>query len=187
MTATAKASRTPAARQRAGRPPAQPATQPAQATVTSLGDPSAGAQLARLQAQIDSLRAAQAAAPHPALPAGRPEDPDILGIPGLKPLRLSTTDVEPLSTGRHPLFYIDDREYTVPDEVPQSVALEFVHLAATGDVGLLTAQDYLLTELLSDEAYAALRAYKYLTAAQLAWIIQTCVRIALGALETPKG
>jgi hypothetical protein len=195
MAAEAGTRKTPAARQRAGTPPAPQATQPAQAQITSLGDPGqddTAAQLAELRAELATLRqqAAAAPAPQPApqRPAPpRPEVPDILGIPGLKPLLLTTPEDGDEPPARHALVYIDGEPITVPDEVSQSVTLEYMHLASGGrEVDLMSAQDYLLTALLGEDGYARLRAYKHLTTEQLAWVLNTCNRIAIGALEIPK-
>jgi hypothetical protein len=182
-----------AARQQAGTPAPPPATEPATALITSLGDPGqdTAAQLAALQAQVAQLQAQQAAAPaapraEVARPAG-PEAPDILGIPGLKPLVLTTPEDGDKPPGRHPLVYIDGEPITVPDEVSQSVTLEYMHRAGGGrEIDLLAAQDYLLTAMLGEDGYARLRAYKHLTTEQLAWVLNTCNRIAIGALEIPK-
>ena len=53
-------------------------------------------------------------------------------------------------------------------------------------MGEIAGTDYLLTELLGEDAYAELRACTSLTATQYAWIVTTCNRLAIGALELPK-
>jgi hypothetical protein len=195
-----RTAKTPSARQRAGQPaaPGTPGKQPAAATITSLGDGAASGEQPDFQAQIAELqqmaerlaRQQQAAAGQRALPAAppRPDGPGPLNWRGIEPLRLPAVsdDDEPEPVGRHALFYIGDTEYTIPDEVPQSDALEFLHLMAAPDLGPLVGQDFLLTMMLGAREYRELRAYKPLTSAQLAWIIETCTKICLGVLETPK-
>lgn len=190
-----------AAEARAGTPPAQPATQPAAASITSLGEPSQD--IAELRAEIAELRRErQERAPlegspippqpqRPALPVS-PADPDILGIPGLKPLRLTTDDDDKPVT-RHPLFYIDGEAVTVPDEVSSTVTVNYLRIIGAdveNDIGrgqaLVAGQSYLLREMLGDDGYKRLCDYKPLTQPQLTWIIETCTRIALGTIEIPK-
>lgn len=151
--------------------------------------------IAGLQAQIDALRQQpdrirqQAPAPPP-LPV-LDSDPDIAGLPGIKPLRLTTPD-RPRATTRHPLIYIDGEPVTIPDEIPQNIAAEYLHIAAsTADPGLAQAraQDYLLTAVLGEDGYRRLREYPHLKAQQFAWVVETCQQLTVGALETqvPKG
>ena len=136
---TTPARKPPAARQTAGRPAQVPSVTPSQAgVVKSLGDPrlqgSTGdqlaalqgqvrrgdpadiqAQLADLQRQLAELTQGTPPAPPPRhAEIAAPADPDVLGLPGVKPLRLVTSS-EPES--RHPLVYIDGEPITVPDEL----------------------------------------------------------------------
>ena len=117
-----------------------------------------------------------------------PADPDIAGLHGIKPMRLFTSDDdEPVE--REPLFYIDDVAYTIPVRVGMDVAIEYLHRAAAvggGGEGEALAADYLLTEMLGEEGYRALRTYKKLTAAQFAHVIAVCTRIALGSSRSQK-
>jgi hypothetical protein len=148
------------------------------------------AQIAEMQQTMEAMArqqqtaAAQRALPPP--PAPPQADAGPLNWRGIEPLRLSS-DATIEDTGRHPLFYIDDRAYTVPNEVSSAVGLQYIHLSAGGDIGVLQAQDYLLNELLGADAYRALREYQALTSAHLAWVIEACSRLALGTIEVPKG
>lgn len=203
------------ARQRAGTPPKSPGTgQPAAATITSLGagaeepqpgalDPAAMmAQLQQMQQTMqqtmEQMARQQQAAAARALPAGAPgqrpqmdtvdSDPDILGIPGLKPIRISDDDGDGDKPERRvPWFYVGDKQFTVPERVTQALALEYMHLGAVGtDMAMAQAQDFLLTALLGEDDYRELRHSRRLTREHLGWILETANRIAVGALEVPK-
>ena len=117
-----------------------------------------------------------------------PADPDIAGLQGIKPMRLFTSDDdEPVE--RDTLFYIDDKPFTIPVRVGVDVAIEYLHRAAAvggGGEGEALAADYLLTEMLGEEGYRALRTYKKLTAAQFAHVIAVCTRIAVRVARDPK-
>jgi hypothetical protein len=173
----------------------QPAAQ--DAAEQAPGDPAADA-LAILRAEVAELRqqAAQARAERavieapqppqrPALPV-TPADPDIMGLPGIKPLRLtSDTDGKPVT--RHPLFYIDGVAVTIPDEVSQQVSVNYMRIVGENtEQAMISGQSYLLREMLGEDGYQRLCDYKPLTREQLGWIIQMCNRIALGGLEVPK-
>jgi len=156
------------------------------------------AEIAELRRQAAEARQERAAiepvppAPlRPALPVS-PADPDILGIPGLKPLRLTTDDDDKPVT-RHPLFYIDGEAVTIPDEVSSQVTVNYLRIIGVdvdNEVGrgqaLVAGQSYLLREMLGDDGYRRLCEYKPLKQQQLAWIIETCTRVALGTIEIPK-
>lgn len=106
-------------------------------------------------------------------------------------LRL-TPRAEPAA--RVPLFYIGDLEFTVPADPGANIALQYLHIAAGQDCacikphgrGEMAANDYLLTELLGEDGYQALREFDGLTTADLGQIIAIAVKITLGALEIPK-
>jgi hypothetical protein len=100
---------------------------------------------------------------------------------GIQVLRLTTGTTE---AARVPLFYIDDREYTVKASPGMNIALQFLHIGRTQGEGI--AIDYLLGKMLGDEAYKALREYDDLTAEQLMQIIETVTSLAMGAMELPK-
>lgn len=96
-------------------------------------------------------------------------------------LELSSDDV--VNEERIPLFSIDGTEYTMPAEVPGYVALEATDLWATQGEAVSTR--WLMRELLGDEGYAALRACKTITKAQVRQVMQIMVKHALGD-EDPK-
>ena len=109
--------------------------------------------------------------------------------PGFEPLRLETPDEAPEEAPRVELFSIDDQPFTIPVRVPQQVAVEYLHRFATagGPEGQVLANDYLLTQVLGEDAYAALRAWPHLTTDQFAWVTEVITRLAFGQIEVPKG
>lgn len=112
------------------------------------------------------------------------ERPGILAMPGFEPLRLSTTDPEPLDDRRIEMFWIDDTVYTIPAEMPMSWALEYMHVVSTGSGQMKAlATDWLLTAALGEEAYAALRGYPHLRGKHFTWVMEQITSRALGAVE----
>lgn len=117
---------------------------------------------------------------------------DILGIPGFQPLHLDP-DAKPAPVIRVTLITIGDQSITVPAEVPQTVAVEYMHRAGLHDgteerasMAMAAATDYLLTEVLGADGYARMRSYEALTSDQFQWVMKVVIRLALGRLETPK-
>lgn len=98
-------------------------------------------------------------------------------------LRFSTATEEEVEE-REPLFYIDDREYTIPKVMPTNDALACLHVFRTQ--GNLFATDHLLETLLGVEGYAALLSYKKLKPEDLQAIIEIATERMLGAAEPPK-
>lgn len=113
----------------------------------------------------------------PTSPAPVEETPES----GFEVLRLTTRSTP---EERVPLFYIDDREYTIPKRPRMNVALQFMHLARERNDS--AAMDYLLEKLLGEEGYKALRDYDDLTSEQFQQITDVATRLTLGALELPK-
>jgi hypothetical protein len=147
---------------------------------------------ARQAAPVDPETAARQIAALAPPPEPEPELADALGIPGFQPMHLDP-DAKPAPAKRVTLFTIGDREYTVPVEVPQTVAVEFLHRSSNHDgtpvlmsIAVGSATEYLLTEVLGEDGYRALREYKALTRAQWDWVQQVVTRLALGTVETPK-
>jgi hypothetical protein len=110
---------------------------------------------------------------------------------GFQPLRL-TPRAEPAE--RVPLFYIGDVEFTIPARPGANVALQYLHIGSGQECscikphgrGEAAANDYLLTELLGDDGYQALREYDDLQMADLAQLLTIAVQHTMGALEVPK-
>ena len=101
---------------------------------------------------------------------------------GPRVLRFVSAAEEPEE--REPLFYIDDREYTIPKVMRTNDALDCLHVFRTQ--GELFATDYLLEKLLGEEAYTALRSYKGLTSDDLKQIVEVATERMMGAAEAPK-
>jgi hypothetical protein len=110
-------------------------------------------------------------------------------MPGFEPLRLSTTDPEPMDDRRVELFSIDDTSYTIPAEPPMAWALQYLHDAASGsEMQMARGTDMLLTQMLGEDAYRAFREYRYLKSKHFTWVMMTITQVTLGAVEeaTPK-
>lgn len=82
---------------------------------------------------------------------------------------------------RVPLFYIGDTEYTIPEEIPKGVALQYLRHAA--EVGHELATAPLLIRVLGETAYTALEQSKGLKGDQLEQIVGIIIRLALGEQE----
>lgn len=120
--------------------------------------------------------AKRAPAPRPKRAVPVEEDPG-----GIPVLRLTTVGVEET---RVPLFYIDDREYSVSSKPGLNVALKFLSIARAQGEGM--AIDYALGKLLGPEGYSALLDYDELTPDQLKQIMDVVQKLVMGALEIPK-
>ncbi|MCX4750897.1 hypothetical protein OG455_41185 [Kitasatospora sp. NBC_01287] len=103
------------------------------------------------------------------------------GAVAFEPPRL-TSSTAPAE--RVPLFYIDDREYSVTLKPGVNVGLKYLHLSRT--IGEAQAMDYLLEKLLGAEGYQALMDYDDLTQEQFQGICEIASRLTVGALELPK-
>jgi hypothetical protein len=111
-------------------------------------------------------------------------------------LRFSSSSDKPQE--REPLFYIDDTEYTMLVDPPASIALtasrllsdERRHLEALGADPLEAfraasglSQNYVMTEMLGEDGYAALCGCKTITPAEIRQVMQVVSERAQGALE----
>lgn len=128
----------------------------------------------------------------PALLAGQ-SDEEVegleIGADGLAVLHIPDDDGQEAEPERIPMFTIGGREYTVLLEPPTSIAVEALHIMAAGGGGpqaQLVADDYVMTQMLGEDAYAALRQSKKVTSAQRRWVSMEVSRRAMGALEDPK-
>ena len=100
-------------------------------------------------------------------------------------LRLSSDDVE--TPVWKPLFYIDDDEYCVWANPPQSVGVEALAILADGKpYAEHRANRWLLDTMLGEDGHAALRAYQGLKTAQYNHVLKVCTDLAFGAMEDPK-
>jgi hypothetical protein len=96
-------------------------------------------------------------------------------------LELSSADV--VSDERIPLFTIDGTEYTMPAEAPGYIGIEATHLWATESPAAAT--DWLMSEMLGDEGFTALRTCKTITRAQYQQVVKIVVDHVYGE-EDPK-
>jgi hypothetical protein len=114
--------------------------------------------------------------------AGDPSIPDIL--------RFDTTASAGEADVRIPLFSIDGKVYTIPSRPNLTVGLEATHLSADATVepgyAATRAVDYVLTEMLGDDGYAALRRIPNITSEQFNKVVAICMELSMGALEGPK-
>lgn len=108
-----------------------------------------------------------------------PPAPQITG-----PLRFSAESDEPEE--REPLFFIDDHEYTIPVNPPASIALEALHIMAAGKGSVaasIEAEDYIMTEMLGEDGWAALRGCKTVKKHEMRHLIQVISERANSAME----
>lgn len=90
---------------------------------------------------------------------------------------------------RIPLFYIGDREFTIPKHPGANVAVAYMQILAEdgeGPKAEARAYTYLFREMLGDEGYQALKDCGDLTMPDLARLIGVLVQHTMGALEVPK-
>ena len=66
-----------------------------------------------------------------------------------------TISTSPVTTEREPIFSIDGTEYTIPREVPGSLALQAMERTRTN--GEVSATAWLMEEMLGADGYRALR------------------------------
>lgn len=103
-----------------------------------------------------------------------------------EPFRFST-EAEPEAEERIPFFYIDDDEYTILANPGPGPAIEAMHIAAGGGpVALVESDDYLMTEMLGEDGWAALRGLardNRITGKQLRAMIKEVTTRAMGAME----
>lgn len=91
------------------------------------------------------------------------------------------TAAAPISEEREPIFSIDNREYTIPVEVPGSLAL-----AAMEEVrqkGEIAASAWCMETLLGTQGYKALLSCQEVTKAQVLAIQEICRERVFGAVE----
>lgn len=99
------------------------------------------------------------------------------------PIVISTTDVQDVET--EVLFVIDDVEYAVAKEVPATIGLRALEIAA--DEGDAASMSWLMREVLGSKAYDALLACDAVTSKQLGQIMQVVRDKAMGDMEDALG
>lgn len=86
---------------------------------------------------------------------------------------------------RVPLFWIDDTEYTIPKNVDMVIALRYLDTVA--EKGTEVAVVGLFKELVGEEAWQALLAFKGMDPAELNGLLDAVTEHAMGAIEAAKG
>jgi len=104
-----------------------------------------------------------------------------------QPLRLSTkVGAERIANQtRVPLFYIDDTEYTIPNEVDMVIALRYAEVTTVE--GQEAALVGLFKEVVGEEAWAALLAYKGMAKDELIQLLESVNEHVMGALQEAQG
>jgi hypothetical protein len=121
-----------------------------------------------------------------------PEDTTPGGSPGI--LRFSTKADSNGTNGqggvRVPLFAVDDKEYTIPAYPDLSIGLEAMRLAGEPgipvDYAATRSLVYILTAMLGEGGYQAMRTAPGMTKDDFAKLAAICRERAMGPLETPK-
>lgn len=98
------------------------------------------------------------------------------------PVRIKSTDADPFAgAGRQPLFYIDDREYSIPVDVPAWYGLEAMEKTAT--MSEVEATRWVMIEMLGQEGWDALRTCKTITKPEMAAMQQVVRTLVFGEQE----
>jgi len=104
-------------------------------------------------------------------------------VTAYEPVRIDSTKV--VDTEREPLFYIDDREFTIPKELRANVVARY--LQDTLDHGQEHALAAAMREVLGDDAMEALADSDAVTADQMAQIMGIVERKLMGQMERSLG
>jgi hypothetical protein len=103
-----------------------------------------------------------------------------------EPLHLTTKRPENRAPEeRAVLFTLDDREFTIPKRFPPNLGLRVIRTQRRQGLDVAAAE--LLEEVIGDEAYDALVNYPDLEPEHLEQLMQIVVKLAMGALDVPKG
>lgn len=91
---------------------------------------------------------------------------------------------DPNKVERIHIFTLGGVKYTVPSEVPASLAVEM--LARTAEDGAEETMWWTFNEVLGEDAVEALRSYKGLTMKHLGAVFAICQQIITGSSADPK-
>lgn len=100
-------------------------------------------------------------------------------------IRFTTEDPEERAEKRSVLFSIDDSEFTVLDNPPASLGLEYLDVSRK--LGPLAAVSWAMEAMLGRDGYAALKAFKGITPGGLQRVVEVVTEKILGSLDDPKG
>lgn len=95
-------------------------------------------------------------------------------------IEIVTTQPTPES-GREPLFSIDGTAYTIPMEVPASLALEAMEI--TRQRGEASATAWVMEQLLGAEGWKALRTCPQVRKADMRVLMRICRERVFGGME----
>jgi len=98
-------------------------------------------------------------------------------------IEITTTDAPPVE--REDLFSIDGVVYTIPKDMPGTLALTLLDTARKQ--GESVAISWLLEEVLGENAYGALLACKTVTRTQMSAVVTVIREKVMGALEQMQG
>lgn len=132
--------------------------------------------------------------PQAAAAAAGPGGP-LNGLP-FEPVRLETKKAEDKQPSpRIHLFSIDGTDYFIDARPSMSIALQFMHFAGMSanrkpgeaNVRDAAAISYLMTSLLGEDGWRALREFPDLSPKQFTMITEIATTVVMGVLELPKG
>jgi|SRR5688572_22843375 len=83
--------------------------------------------------------------------------------------------------GRQPLFYIGEKEYTIPVDVPGSLTLKALNM--TAEKGEVEATVWVMRQVLGNEGYQALLNAPDITKPELAAITKVIRELVFGEAE----
>jgi hypothetical protein len=118
-----------------------------------------------------------------ARPARTPPAAPVQPPPPSGPLRF-TTPAETIEDEREPLFFMDDREYTIPVDPGLGVSYDTMHVAR--EQGTAAAEDYFMTAMLGEDGWAELRRLlreKIISKEDFLHLVEVCRDKAMGAME----
>lgn len=100
------------------------------------------------------------------------------------PIRLQTPEAvaeKAVPVGRQPLFYVGEKEYTIPVDVPGSLTLKALDMTATE--GEVIATRWVMRQVLGDDGYKALLTHPDITKRELAAITKVVRELVFGEAE----
>lgn len=100
-----------------------------------------------------------------------------------EPIHIDTTEAEEVK--RVPFFYIDDEEYTIPEEVPASIVMRYFR--DVDEKGPEVAVARAMIELIGEDAMDALAESPSVTDEQTKQIMAVVEELLMGAMKKASG
>jgi hypothetical protein len=98
------------------------------------------------------------------------------------PIRLQAPEaVQERPAGRVPLFYVGEKEYTIPVDVPGSLTLQALDM--TAERGEVEATVWVMKKVLGEDGYKALLTHPDITKPELAAITKVVRELVFGEAE----